>query len=366
MSSEINSAYEQSKRNEYESLNPHCEGMDPKKLEGLSDTERNRVVGEHVYETRLEGSAGLRGAFQDIAEKGTKKEFVQLYDRYISDARNMREKDPDAYEFFKERIFHGREYGLNEMEQFMRDTAPDTKDDKLIVELYPNGGVLPKTELDRWDITNCKRPFCYGDLDQMEEKMDISRQGDTGLLPIAADRMVACRNMMALCGKEFSQDDLVRYAVDSGFVEYDPLYMDGFSHGSNEVFLSMISRGLGDIEIYDPHLTEADDPAEELAKLLDHGQRGMVTYNPAVLNRTEDEASTLKGKILENLPRPANETNAILGAVRDGTTGKVAGFMLCDSSRRDRSYYVGADRLIKAMDVPSGGALFTKKPYLDT
>jgi len=368
MSLENFSNSEQNGLRESELPQSHREGIDPSRLEGLNETEKNLLVGEHVFEDRLEHSPGLKGAFREIAEEGSKEEFASLYERYVDDSKALKAQDPQTYAFFRDRIFHGKEYNLNGMEKFMRDTAPNraeqTAEAKPNVELNASETTLPKTELHHAEITNCQRPFSYGNLMEMVKKMDFDI-GDTALLPLAPDRMVAVRNLMALCGKEFSEADVTKHAVDNNYMAYDPLYLKGFSHSANDTFLPFITNEMGDIRIEPLEFTEAENPAETMAALLDQGHRGMVTYNPALLYRTDAEAATPKGKLLEKFPHSANETSTLLCAVRDGNTGKTAGFMICDSAREHKSRYVEADQLVKAMDVKHGQALFTKQPYLD-
>lgn len=344
----------------------HLEGIAPSRLEGMSETEKNRFVGEHYFREEVETAQGTLEAFQEVAQEGTKEEFASLYERYVDAPRELEAQNPEAYAFFKARIFYGKEFHLNGMEKFMRDTAPKSVEKAAeipaVTDTAPDSRLLPKMELLHPGITNCQKPFSHGNVMNMAGKMDFIK-GDTSMLPIAPDRMVACRNLMALCGKEFTEADVTCYTVDNDMVAYDPLYLKGFNHSSNEVYLSSIIRGMSGVEIYRPTLDDTGDPAEAMADLLDRGHRGVVTYNPALLNRTDAEAATPLGKLIEKFPHSANETSTLLCAVRDGNTGKTAGFFICDSTRKEAARYVEADRLVKAMDVKYGEALFTKEAY---
>ena len=344
----------------------HLEGIDASRLEGMQEAERNRFVGEHYFREEVETAQGDLQAFQEVSLKGTAEEFADLYERYVDAPRELEANNPEAYTFFRDRIFYGKEFHLNGMEKFMRDTAPNRAEQSAeipaVTDAAPNNDLLPRVELHNPHITNCKNPVSHGNVMHMAEKMDFVK-GDTGMLPIAPDRMVACRNLMALCGREFSEADVTRYCVDDGMVAYDPLYLKGFSYDANDIFLPAIIRGMSGVEMYKPDLAETGDPAEAMADLLDRGHRGIVTYNPALLNLTDTEADSPKGKLLEKLPHSANETATLLCAVRDGNTGKTAGFFICDSTRNEAARYVEASRMMKAMDVKHGEALFSKGAF---
>lgn len=309
----------------------------------------------------------MKGAFRKIAKEDSKEEFVSLYGRYVENPEDLKRKDPQTYEFFRDRVFNGRENGVSGIEKFMRDTAPNRTErtmERTFVDIYPNGGVLPRTEVFHSDVINCENPISYGDANEMAEKMDYIQE-DTSMLPIAPARMVACRNIMALCGKKFTQDDVTKHVVDIEMMPYDPLALEGFSNGENELIIPTIIRRMSGIEVYRPDLAESGDPVESLASLLDHGHRGMVVYNPTLLNRSDVDATTPIEKLLDKLPRSANETSTLLCAVRDGNTGKPAGFIICDSTKNEATRYVEAERLMKAMDVKNGMVLFTRDSYLD-
>ena len=78
------------------------------------------------------------------------------------------------------------------------------------------------------------------------------------------------------------------------------------------------------------------------------------------------EAEQPFGKIMENLPFiSANQASVLECAVRDGSTGEVRGFYICDSEAKEPQRYVEADRLLKALDVKNSTILFTKEAYLD-
>jgi len=345
----------------------HLEGINTSSLEGMNETERNRFIGEHYFQKEVETAQGTLQAFQEVSQEGTKKEFASLYERYVDAPRELEAENPVAYAFFRDRIFYGKEFHLNGMEKFMRDTAPrhieQTMDAPTITEAKTDTKLLSKMELHSPNITNCEKPFCHGNVMEMANQMDFVKGDAPATLPIAPDRMVACRNLMVLCGKEVTEADVTWFAVDHEIVSYDPLYLKGFSHSSNDVILPSIIRGMSGVEIYKPDLAETGDPAEAMADLLDRGHRGMVTYNPALLNRTDAEAATPMGKLLEKFPHSANETSTLLCAVRDGNTGKTAGFFICDSTRNEAARYVEAGRLMKAMDVKYGEALFTRESY---
>lgn len=338
----------------------HLEGFDSSRLEGIAQAEKNLLIGEYHFEEEVASSPGLLEKYQQISPQGSKEEFASYYERYISDPHTLMEKQPELYEFFKDRIFYGREYGLDGMEAFLNRTAAEQPSNAEALEnIIETSARLPRTEIHDVQIENCSQPFSYGNAAQMSEKLDFHK-GDSGLLPIAPDRIVACRNLMALCGKPFTEGDVTMHAVDNEYMAYDPLYLKGFSHDLNELIMPDIIQGMSGIETHAIDLSELKNPAETIAAQLDHGYRGLIVYNSAILNRSTAQA----GKLADHLPfQSANEASALECAVRDGKTGNVTGFYICDSTANHATRYVEADRVIRALSVRNGTILMTNKPY---
>ncbi|MBQ7917007.1 MAG: hypothetical protein IJ315_09535 [Firmicutes bacterium] len=322
----------------------HLENMKLDQLEKMSPTDAAKEIGRNVFQNSVVKYAGDRGAFMRLEKEGNADVFGEYYSKYVNHPETLRSENPEMYKFMQDRVFFGREYEG-------KDGAGE--------------GILPKTQIVDSRIENCDDPFSYGDVEKMSEKLDAA-QGDTGLIPIAASRMVACRNLMALCGHKFTEGEVTSFAVDHEYMAYDPMVLGGFSHELDDMILPDIIRGMSNIETYEPNILEAENAAEAMADLLDHGQRGLVVYNAGILNRTPMEAEQPFGKIMENLPFiSANQASVLECAVRDGSTGEVRGFYICDSEAKEPQRYVEADRLLKALDVKNSTILFTKEAYLD-
>lgn len=90
----------------------HLEGMDISNLEKLSRPEYTKEVGRHVFSDSVENSPGLLGTFREIEKNGGKEQFVQHYSNYITHSGTLKRENPDMYNFLRDRIFHGREYGV--------------------------------------------------------------------------------------------------------------------------------------------------------------------------------------------------------------------------------------------------------------
>ena len=81
MSLEHFSISEKSEVQESKLLKSHLEGMDLSRIEGLSESEKVRIVGEHVYSEKLENAIGLKNAFIEVSDENSKTEFAALYER---------------------------------------------------------------------------------------------------------------------------------------------------------------------------------------------------------------------------------------------------------------------------------------------
>lgn len=360
---ENGSVFEQNIFREADLPRSHTEGIDMSRLEGMTKAEKNFYVGECYYDENVSTSPGLLAGFHEISDSEGKKAFASYYERYIDDPHGLLSESPEVFDFYKERIFYGREYGLTGMDAFMNKTAPERSRETLEQKEFVS--LLPRTELRDGQINNCDKPFSYGNAERMAEIMDFHK-GDTGLLPFAPDRMVACRNLMALCGHRFSEGDVTKHAVDSGIITYDPLYLEGFPHAGNDVVIPRIIREMSGVETQAMNFSEMANPAEEIAGKLDQGYRGLVAYNSSIMNRTAEEAEIPVNKMMEKVFNwSANEASTLECAVRDSRTGEVKGFYICDSTANEAKRYVEADRLMKALDVKHSTILFTDRPYLD-
>ena len=90
----------------------HLEGLNISNLEKLSRPQYTKEVGKHVFSDTVETSPGLLGAFRELEKSGSQEQFAQHYSKYITHPGFLNRENPDMYNFLRDRIFHGREYGV--------------------------------------------------------------------------------------------------------------------------------------------------------------------------------------------------------------------------------------------------------------
>lgn len=100
----------------------HMEGIDFNGLERLSDDERVQRIGENWFQNTLQDSPGLLNAFQNLGGKGL-SDFGEMYRDYVLAGERMKSEVPEWYEFFKDRVFHGRDF------ESVKETDKDTFQD---------------------------------------------------------------------------------------------------------------------------------------------------------------------------------------------------------------------------------------------
>ena len=353
----------------------HLEGIDPGRLEHMDISEKVRMAGEQVYTGRVETQAGIMGAFESLTPEGTKEEFVKNYEQYVMNPRELQREQPELYDFFRDRIFYEREYIQNGMGEFMEKTAPK---EHVPLEIYgPDERTLTRIEIKDPSITNCIRPFSYGNAERMSEKMDYI-QGDIGMGAIGTCGIDSSRNLMALCGLNFTEKQTAVFAKNNNLGLWDAeLPQENRGGLSKEQAVALI-KGLSGIET--EYLTENQElKAEFIADKLDHGYRGILVHDAGAIHGDMYSAKTPMGDLADAVrfkpvsdfisnnfeTRGINHASTFECAVRDGNTGKVAGFYVCDSGSNQKKMYVEADVVEKALNVRGGAVIFTQKPYLN-
>lgn len=354
----------------------HLEGIAPAQFENMNNIDRIKLGGEQVFTEKVETQAGIRGAFEEVAQEGTKEEFVKNYEQYVMNPQELQREKPEIYDFFCDRIFYGREYIQNGMEEFMEKTAPK---EKALCEVYgPEERTLKQTAINDSAVTNCSRPFSYGNAEVISEKMDFV-QGDIGMGATGTCGIDSSRNLMALCGKEFTEKETAIFAKDHYMGMWGTELPDAKRGGLSVDQVTALIKGMSGIET--EYLTDKNCElnAELIADKLDHGYRGILLHDAGAIHGEQHTEKTVMGELADAIPlkpvsdyisnnfetRGINHAATFECAVRDGDTGKVAGFYICDSGWGEKKMYVEADAVEKAINVRSGGVVFTKQPYLN-
>lgn len=82
----------------------HLEGINPAQFENMNNIDRIKLMGEQVFTETVETQAGIRGAFEEVAQEGTKEEFVKYYEQYVMNPQELQREKPEIYDFFYDRI----------------------------------------------------------------------------------------------------------------------------------------------------------------------------------------------------------------------------------------------------------------------
>ncbi len=81
--------------------------------EGLTISDKESITekaGENVYRNNVLKSVGTLAEFQSLSDTKDEKDFCNQYERYVTDADELKEQNPKMYEFMRTRIFCGKEY----------------------------------------------------------------------------------------------------------------------------------------------------------------------------------------------------------------------------------------------------------------
>lgn len=341
----------------------HLENLESRNWEGKDLSLSMKTIGECCFDRSVMPFPGVRYGFFEISGSNTREYFADCYCRYVTSARELQEEKPEIYAFMRDRIFYGKEY--------FETPSP-------LPELYSaNEITLKRNRIVDDSITNCQRPFSYGDAESMSKKMDYI-QGDINMRAEGTCGLVSSRNLMALCGKEFTEKETALFSWENGFADWYELLPAEKRGAIYENFVCTMIKGMSGIDAERVVYSENPFTAEEIAEKLDRGYRGMFIHNFGLLHDYSG-GKTLIGKIAEKIPVESvsrwieehahteygDHVATFECAVRDGNTGKVAGFYICDSALHEKKMYVEADQLMKALDVEDGAVVFTTKPYLD-
>lgn len=92
------------------------EGIDPSQFENTNNIDRIKLMGERVFTEKVETQAEIRVAFEEVAQEGTKEEFVKNYVQYMMNAQELQREKPEIYDLFCDRICQKYNIDLNQLE----------------------------------------------------------------------------------------------------------------------------------------------------------------------------------------------------------------------------------------------------------
>lgn len=213
--------------------------------------------------------------------------------------------------------------------------------------------------------------YSYGDAAEMAKTLD-SQLGSSPLGDSVTRGIAAARNLLDLCGYDFSQSELAReYIFQESELNNDYYLTNDLPGITNRIPLLLGRVSEGNVQAEYSEFKENPMSVNEIAEKLDHGYRGLLVHNSGLIHGSAEYGQTLAGKIAEVIPgvdrhfetHHADHVVTFETAVRD-KEGAVQGFYVCDTASGNTQEYVRAEDLMASLDVNNGGLIFTEKPYL--
>ncbi|MBP3656480.1 MAG: hypothetical protein J6K32_07270 [Clostridia bacterium] len=214
--------------------------------------------------------------------------------------------------------------------------------------------LLPITELK--NIPDCPNAITRGNPFKLSELVDY-KQGDAIWTVQGNCGLVSSRNLLALSGKrQVSEAFITKYAIEKNLCANAPFMPASERGGTTKETREVLLRELG-LKVQN---WESGDPTVDknrIANALDQGYRGIMSINCGVLwNKPQFLSTTADGRLR------SNHVITLLSAVRDGSTGEVKGFFICDSGTGEKCRYVTADLLMKSFNARNAVVQMTTKP----
>lgn len=88
----------------------HLEGLDEAKLEKMDPQAAAFEVGKNYFNTDIQTSAGDLEAYKELDKNGNAEKFAKAYSDYVNLPSIMKIRDPQMYEFMRDRVFYGKEF----------------------------------------------------------------------------------------------------------------------------------------------------------------------------------------------------------------------------------------------------------------
>lgn len=210
-------------------------------------------------------------------------------------------------------------------------------------------------------VSNCRDAVTHGNPEILGNHMDYQQGVEiNGLMVLGNCGLDSSRNMLALCGKHYTEEFITKTAAQNKLCDFNPKLPAKDRGGTTS---SWREKLLEKFSVEVESISQKDITLDEIADKLDVGKRGIISLNAGILRNEISSVSTdSKGN-----PR-SNHVVTLLSAVRDRETGELAGFYICDSGSEisEPFTYVTVDRMKKAFTgVTNACVQMTKKSYAE-
>ena len=191
-------------------------------------------------------------------------------------------------------------------------------------------------------VSNCREAVTRCDIEAIGKLMDYKQGVEiNGKLVLGNCGLDSSRNLLALCGKKYSEEYITKYAIDHKLCAYSERIPPASRGGTTPEKRAELNRRFGvELETFFQERVNWNAVADK----LEAGHRGILSLNAGIYwNRPEHVSLDEKGRPV------SNHVVTLLGAVRDKQSGEVVGFYICDTgAAQKQSYtYISVDQLNK-------------------
>lgn len=287
-------------------------------LENLNELDFKDIeaLGKSSFEDFLNNSPGLKNEWDGITGFADEEYYVKGFEKYVLYGTEFKESNPQEYQFFKDHIFYGKEFSMDNTTQIS-------------------------------DRTNNIENATYGNPLELGKILDYD-QGDNDLGFNGTCGLVSCGNVLREAGIYISENDIVHFAANNGLCDItdDPNSCGGTTADQRAEILT--DAGIPSHADYNRNL-------EDIAKDIQDGKGVMISVNAGIL--WDDPSVYGTGE--------SNHAITVTGYETDDTTGEIIGFYVCDSGRceeSDSTRFIPIDEMKEAYDVPGHSAVITDSP----
>lgn len=208
----------------------------------------------------------------------------------------------------------------------------------------------------RYDIPGVETAIVSGDPFEVANILD-SVQGDAVEGAWGTCFLTSISNICTLAGKDISEGDVVRYALENKLCNVDPWSPENTGGTTTRSAVRILNELCGiDAHAYEDREFRKFDN-EAIAQAIEDGRGVIAGLDAGTLWGDPKYTDTFFGR------RVANHAVTVTGAVRDADTGKVAGFFICDSGSGNACQYIDVDSFNKMCRNTRGGSVVvTDKP----
>lgn len=212
----------------------------------------------------------------------------------------------------------------------------------------------------RYDVPGCEAALVTGDPFGNAVDMDF-QQGDNPYGAHGNCGLVSIVNMLRRGELPVSEDQITKYAIDSGLCVYDPYGDMSENGGTTAEMRQMILAAFGiESDIGTP---QNGGTIEDIADAIDSGKGVLISVNAGVLWDCDDGSALVDGRV------QVNHCVAVTGVARDASTGEITGIYIADSGRglpEDACRYLTVDEVNEMYTEAVGSSVnITRNPIME-